>query len=161
MATTLGGTGRSTSGGELSRDTPPDEARVVRASPGSGEAAVSREAEAIAGVAPGGSEAIASEEMQAALIDAKIGNVVAPLATTWGEGPTGAAVRGAEVPETCETPIGIIGASSNSNRKSKSDEGGEETSEKGNEVSSKVTWREIISLLVERSRQRYPLCSEG
>jgi hypothetical protein len=96
---------------------------------------VSREAEAIAGVALGGSEAAASEEMQAALIDAKTENIMAPLAATWGEGPTGVAVRGAEVPETCETPIGIIGASSNPDRKSKSDEGGEETSEKGNEVS--------------------------
>jgi hypothetical protein len=39
------------------------------------------------------------------------------------------------VPETCETPGEIIGATSNSERKSTSEEGGKETSKKGNEVS--------------------------
>jgi hypothetical protein len=69
-------------------------------------------------------------------------------------------VQAAEVPKTCEMPGGIIDASSNSDKKSKLDEGGEKTSGKGNEVSS-VTWWEIIILLVERSRQRYPLWLEG
>lgn len=96
--------------------------------------------------------------MQIVLVAGKVG---APLAETLGEGLTGVVVQAAEVPETCEMPGGIIDASSNSDRKSKSDEGGEKTSEKGNEVSPKVTWWEIIILLVERSRQRYPLWLEG
>ena len=31
----------------------------------------------------------------------------------------------------------------------------------GKELSSKTTWREIITLRVVRSRHRYPLCSRG
>jgi hypothetical protein len=35
--------------------------------------------------------------------------------------------------------------------------GGEETSKKGKEFSSKTTWREMMRRLEGRSRQRYPL----
>lgn len=71
---------------------------------------------------------------------------------------------GAAIPKT-ETGVPIGGggtyATSNSDKKSKSDEGGEATLEKGKVVSSKIMCREIISRLVERSKQRYPLCSVG
>jgi hypothetical protein len=49
---------------------------------------------------------------------------------------------GAEGPEEPETPGGLIdamGLASNSDRKSKSDEGGDEISEKGKDDSSKIT----------------------
>jgi hypothetical protein len=187
--TALGDADRSISCGELVGDVPSDtfpEGHVVWAAPGVGEAARpgARPDEALvvwwrssagsgeipaAGVdeaegsriAPGYAGAVAAEGVQATRTDAGVGNIVAPLAAAWGEGPTGAVVRKVEVPETCEIPRETTGAASNSDRKSKLDEGGEETSAKGNEVSSKITWREIIILLVEKSRQRYPLCSEG
>jgi hypothetical protein len=39
--------------------------------------------------------------------------------------------------------------------------GDDVAAEKGNVLSSKTTWREIMTLRVERSKQRYPFCSRG
>lgn len=57
--------------------------------------------------------------------------------------------------ETCDSPNGTVTELVVSSKKSNAaHEGGEESSEKGHEVSSKTTWREMMMWLDGRLRQR-------
>ena len=98
---------------------------------------------------------------------ATVGADAAPAAPSWDrpgltrDDPGIAAHGCAEEPagrKSCDGPMGagtmFVGASRNSNSW---EEQGESAAAKGNEVSSKTTWREMMMRLEATSRHRYPL----